>query len=61
MEYESIITYYIFDGLVTFLIYHVNRSSTVKVAKLVLEKAKKVFPLTDPNSFGFHTIIHENP
>ncbi|MCG2909433.1 MAG: PIN domain-containing protein [Stygiolobus sp.] len=40
-EYEAVITDYIFDELITFLIYHVNKNYAVKVAKLTLEKVKE--------------------
>ncbi|MEJ2772196.1 type II toxin-antitoxin system VapC family toxin [Stygiolobus sp. CP859M] len=40
-EYEAVITDYIFDELITFLIYHVNKNYAVKVAKLILEKVKE--------------------
>ena len=40
-EYEAVITDYIFNELITFLIYHVNKNYAVKVAKLILEKVKE--------------------
>ncbi|QXJ34955.1 hypothetical protein [Saccharolobus shibatae] len=37
-EFESVVTDYILDELLTFLIYHVNRNYTINVAKTILSK-----------------------
>ncbi|QIW23999.1 PIN domain-containing protein [Sulfolobus sp. S-194] len=39
-EYEAVITDYVFDELITFLIYHVNKDYAIKVASIILEKVK---------------------
>lgn len=40
-EYEAVITDYVFDELVTFLIYHVNKDYAIKVVSIILEKVKE--------------------
>lgn len=40
-EYEAVITDYVFDELVTFLIYHVNKDYAIKVVPIILEKVKE--------------------
>ena len=50
--YEAVITDYIFDELVTFLAYHVNRNYAVKVANEILNKV-------DEGELTLHFVDHE--
>ncbi|BDC17653.1 PIN domain-containing protein [Acidianus sp. HS-5] len=39
-DYEAVITDYIFDELITFLTYHVNKDYAIKIVTSILEKVK---------------------